>query len=106
VIRQLGRDLVDRQMVGISAAGGKALGEFPNGIVAGREYDTSPLQNHDAVVLRRERALHRLEIRGIMRRRRRRDNECVADCRRPVSLTGIVPRILVVERQMRRAMGR
>jgi hypothetical protein len=57
------RNLVDRQMVGILAGGGKTLGEFSNGILAGHE-DTATLQNHDTVVLGRKRALHRLEIRG------------------------------------------
>jgi hypothetical protein len=55
--------ILSTEMVGILIGGGKTLGEFPNGIVAGYQDDTAPLQDHDVVP-----ALQRLEIRRVTRR--------------------------------------
>src|SRR5262249_57498334 len=70
--------------------------------------DGAPVEDHDAVALGRERAFGRLELEGIMQGcRGSHDKSVAAD----VATSGsgqlvLVPHVLVVESEMRRAMRR
>ena len=78
VVRQFRSNPANRQIIGVLTSRGKPLGMFPNGVVARHEHDTAPLQDDNAVVLRRESALHRLEVGRVVGRRQRCEDEGVA----------------------------
>ena len=62
VVGEIGRQRVDRKMVGILVLRDQPLGKLPDGVVARQEHDTAPLQHRDIVALGREGAVGRLEI--------------------------------------------
>ena len=108
MIGKFSRDRVDGETIGILFSPHKPPSELPGRVVAGHEHDATMLESQDAVILRRERTLGRLEVGGIVGECRwGHDKRITRDI--AASQFGqlvLVPHVLIEKGKMRRAMGR
>ncbi|KVL15634.1 hypothetical protein WL14_21350 [Burkholderia cepacia] len=69
MVGQVGRERIERQLVGIRVRAVEPLREFPDRVVTRQEHDAALLQRGDAVVVRRECAVGRLVVLRALRLR-------------------------------------